>query len=252
MSTVTAQTCALCEAKATLKCSACRDVWYCSAKCQKTAPLSEAEMALLFQNKNVPMPPTHQASFMDMRGRSDSDWPRRAHHYEAIDVQLVVAVVDRMFSSVREQSIMMARLNIKALSDLSANGLPATVSSTAAWYDMAAFLAPAGRAFYAANPRMHTAVTDEDPTFETVLNGYLRALLALSVVTWNAILTSSRVSSLEDSEWYPLLQLHHERVEKELVAATVQSSVKDTLRQANRGRWPIAPRAPGSPPALHP
>lgn len=232
-------------------------------------------MALLFQNKNVPMPPTHQASFMDMMGRSDSDWPvslrcslrgpkRRAHHYEAIDVQLVVAVVgspifalpyrpeDRMFSSVREQSIMMARLNIKALSDLSANGLPATVSSTAAWYDMAAFLAPAGRAFYAANPRMHTAVTDEDPTFETVLNGYLRALLALSVVTWNAILTSSRVSSLEDSEWYPLLQLHHERVEKELVAATVQSSVKDTLRQANRGRWPIAPRAPGSPPALHP
>lgn len=154
---------------------------------------------------------------------------------------------DRSEAAGRNRFIMMARLTLRSQDDFEF-AIPAEFASTAAWSEMAMYLAMAGAVYHT---KQDMDATTGEREFYTVFNAYARALLVFCVV-WHQAQPPGHTVPLERSEWFPLLQLARERVEKELQAINMSDELKAMVLNANTQRWSAFAHIATPRPALHP
>ncbi|GAA5864716.1 hypothetical protein JCM3774_006052 [Rhodotorula dairenensis] len=275
--------CALCERRATSRCSACKDMWFCSAQCQATlwpvhkvlcqadptvfrqAPLTKNEMAD-FEALSTGMynflegaPPGYDA--MPLRPlfaatTGVDDW--------SDTLRLLVSPVtdptpEDEFDDVREDSIAMARCQLAAkynYCDPDA-GVPPPVSTP--WIEMAQCITLVGVAY----GQIVAERGDEEPVHGTArsikeLNAFLRQSLIQCTLHYHVLKATSVPDMLP---WVPLLCLSRDRAVATLLDPSKTSAmdprIVELLRSDIAHRYQelqsmVAGPDGSMPPAVHP
>ncbi|GAA5991596.1 hypothetical protein JCM10908_005779 [Rhodotorula pacifica] len=269
--------CALCERKATSRCSVCKNIWFCGSQCQATlwpvhkklctadqsifrqAPLTKSELvdfnsladgAYNFHGGAPPEMPPMPLKLTFAGATGVEDWSRTLS-------LLVSPVTDPTptydFDDVREDTIAMARTQLSAKYDYTnEHTLPAPPETTP-WIEMALCITTVGVAY-----GWVIAQDDEEchgtARFIKELNEFLRQSLIQCTVNYHVL----KATSVPDViPWLPLLFLARDRAVAALDRSGVDPRIIGRLRPPLVAKYEdlrsLAVGPDGRlPPAVHP